>query len=266
MSSNEKFWLQDPMVLLKCRLLPTNVMTITEKLNALTRLIILTSIAMYLMNYEQYTMVIVFGLLLVVILHGFLPKEEFRSEITNTQALEKGIRSFVPGYDSRPHVPPTSSCWFNPDRGLLNAAFEITPPIQFNHYDDAKRSYMNAKYELTPLTDMDGFKDIWRSEPEMCGGYSMVPDPVTVFPVAAVDTPGQCNYIVRSKIDHLPISQTQNDLASTRPIAEEAYLNSMIDFRNGIMNEHIDRFTRERKHNCPDMKLYPGNAGAGGSI
>jgi hypothetical protein len=31
------------------------------------------------------------------------------------------------------------------------------------------------------------------------------------------------------------------------------------------MNEHIDRFRRERQHNCPDMKLNAFSAGSGGS-
>jgi hypothetical protein len=189
------------------------------------------------------------------------PPENF--EISSATALNTGIREFQPGVDSRPQGPDNKACWFDADLGLLNARLELTPPIQFNHYDDAKRSYMNAKYELTPLTDTNGFREIWRNEPEMCGSFTMVPNPETQFPVYDPESTGQCNYIVRSKIDHLPASQSSNGLVSLRAMAEQAFTTSAIDFRNGIMNEHIDRFRRERQHNCADMPLNTASAGSG---
>src|SRR3990172_9226201 len=153
------------------------------------------------------------------------------------------------------------ACGIDPSRDRLNAAYEITLPIQFNHHDDSKRSYMNAKYELTPLTDTPGFKDIWRAEPEDCGEFSMPPE--FVSPVSEI-YPGQCNYIVRSKVDHLPISQAQTNLIEARPIVEQSYSDDMLAFRSSIMNEHIDRFRRERQHNCADMRLNSFSAGSGG--
>lgn len=265
----EEFWLNDPQALFcSLNVIPTSDMTNAERLNALTRLLLLVTFGMYLLGYDQYLTVFILGIILIIVLYSYQMQENFQPEISESQALDKGIRQFDSSYDSQPHVknPNTDACWFNQDESLWNAAYEITPKIQFNHHDDSKRSYMNAKYELTPLTDTDGFKEIWRNEPGMCGGYSMVPDPLTTFPVDEPDNRGQCNYIVRSKIDHLPVSQAQNDLISTRPIAEKAYNDSVMEFRNGIMNEHIDRFRRERQHNCPDMKIGSVSAGAGGSI
>lgn len=266
-NTGEKFWLNDPKALLSnLNVLPNNEMTNSERLNALTRLLFIIVIALYFLDYDQYSTVLILGLFLIIILRCNSQQENFQPEISEQRALDTGIRSFDPSFDSRPHGSIDKPCWFDENNGFINAAYEVTPLLQFNHYDDSKRSYMNTKYELTPLTDTDGFRQIWRNEPEMCGGYSMVPDPLTQFPVDDPSSQGQCNYIVRSKIDHLPISQAQNDLISTRPIAETAFNQSVLDFRSSIMNEHIDRFRRERQHNCPDMKLGSVSAGAGGTI
>ncbi len=267
--NSEKFWLNDPKALFKnWDIIPDSDMTNAERLNTLTRLLLVITAGMYFLGYDQYFTVFALGVLLIIILRSNQPREYFTPEITERQALDQGIRGFDPSYDSQPHVanPATDACWFDQGVSLINADYEITPKIQFNHDDAAKRSYMNAKYELEPLVEADGFTQIWRTEPGMCGGYSMVPDPLTTFPVDDPDTRGQCNYIVRSAIDHLPISQAQNGLISTRPVAEAAYLQAALDFRNSIMNEHIDRFRRERQHNCPDMKLGSVSAGSGGSI
>jgi hypothetical protein len=262
---DDKFWLNDPKILFSSsNVIPNSDMSNTQKLNTLTRLLLIICIGLYAVGSEQYFTVLVFGLLLILILKYYNKTDEnFTPEIGNAEALKKGIRGFIPGYDSKPHGPANKACWFDENTDLLNAAYEIRPPLQFNHDEAAKRSYMNAKYELTPLTDTDGFKDIWRAEPEMQGWYNMIPDVQTEFPVYDELAQGQCNYIVRSKIDHLPISQSQNDLNSTRPVAEAAYMQSSIDFRNGLLNEHIDRFRRERQHNCADMPLNGGTAGSG---
>jgi len=264
--NKEKFWLNDPCVLISnLNFIPNAKMTNIEKLNALTRLLILISAGMFLLGYNHAFLVLALGILAILLLKSYLPTENF-GEVTNKQALDKGVRGFVPYYDAQPHVGPNQACWFDQGTDFWNAAFERTPMLQFNHDDAAKRSYMNAKYELTPLTDTDGFRQIWRNEPDFCGGFSMVPDPLTVFPVQQPEAQGECNYIVRSKIDHLPISQGQNDLISTRPIVEQAWNDQQSTFREQMIGQHIDFFTQRRKHNCPDMKLSAGTAGAGGSI
>ena len=76
--SNDTFWLNDPKVLFKTLdFIPTQTMTNPERLNALTRLLILITIGMYMMGYDQYFTVLVLGLLLIVILKSS-QKEGFR--------------------------------------------------------------------------------------------------------------------------------------------------------------------------------------------
>lgn len=269
MTDNNKFWMNDPKALFSSmNVIPNAEMTNAQRLNALTRLLILVVLGMYFLDYDQYLTVLVLGLILIVILRSYQPLEHFKPDITRQAALEKGVRGFMPGYDSRPQGPACDSCWFNSERDLLNATYEVTPKIQFNHFDDSKRSYMNAKYELEPLREAHGFTQIWRTEPDMCGGYSMVPDPLTVSPLSELshDATGECNYIVRSKIDHLRVDPATTNLSSLRSMAEADFLQHSIDQRNAIMNEHIDRFRRERQHNCPDMRLGRVAAGSGGTL
>lgn len=240
---DEKFWVQDPLVLFKLNIVPLASMNMIQKLNAATRLLVIVVIVLYILGYPEnyYLTLLGLGLTLIFIMYVNTKKEGFISDCGSE---------------------------YNPILNRLNAAYEVTPPIQFNPFNDEKRSYMNTSKELNPLMDEPGFKEIWRAEPEMMGSYSMVPDPETVFPVSGVtdDHPSQEHYIVRSKVDHLNISQSHTDLYSTRSLAEADYNQSMVDFRQGIMNEHEDRFIRERKHGCPDMKLMSTTGGGGSSI
>lgn len=62
----EKFWMQDPSVLItNIRLFPVSCMSFDEKLNALTRLAIIGSIAMYVAKYENW-LYFLLGSLLVI--------------------------------------------------------------------------------------------------------------------------------------------------------------------------------------------------------
>lgn len=264
---DEQFWMQDPKILFKnFDVIPKTTMSNNEKLNAMTRLLVVITIALYFMDYDSYLTVFIIGIFMILFLKNKQPVENFTAEVSNRQALNQGIRGFVPGYDSRPHVPQNAACWFDQNTDLINAKYEITPNIQFNHDNAAKRSYSNAKYELLPQTKTPGFDQIWRAEPAMQGNYTMTPDPFTQLPVQQPDESlYHENYIVRSKIDHLGLDQSRTNLNSVRGMAEDGYLQSVMQQRNAIMNDHIDRFRRERQHNCADMKLNRAAAGAGGA-
>lgn len=267
MEIENKFWLNDPSILLKkMEFIPNCEMNNAARLNALTRLLIVIVIILWLIDSDYTFITLGTGILLILMLRSQSPTEHFKPEISERKALESGIRGYDPYWDSRPHGAPNKACYFNADAGLLNALYEVTPAIQFNHYDDSKRSYSNAKYELTPLTQADGFTQIWRNEPSMCGGYSMIPNPLTQFPVEEPEQQGQCNYIFRTKIDHaVQNNGTHGGFQSLRAIAEQDWVDSQLEYRNGIMNEHIDRFRRERQHNCADMPLNAYSGGSGSS-
>lgn len=262
---DEKFWANDPCYLfMNSTLIPQPGMSLNERLNAATRLLLVLCLVGFLLNIKYTLVVLIIGLIAIFVSKMTSPSSGEGFEVSEKQALDQGIRQFAPSYDTRPHGPMDKACWIeNEDLDILNAKLQRTPLIQYNHFDDEKRSYMNAKYELTPLTDTNGFKDIWRGEPEMCGSFDMPPNPHTQFPVYDPETRGECNYIVRSKIDHLPASQSPNGLVAVRAMAEQDYNDSAMKFRNAIMNDHIDYFRRERQHNCADMPLNGMAAGSG---
>ena len=225
---NKQFWLNDPAELFRnFTIIPTENMPYPERLNTLTRLLLLVVLGLYLAGQKHYWLVLVLGLLLIIIFKGTRQQERF------------------------------GDCGVS----RLNAAYELTTPLQFNRFDDEKRSYANAQYELTPLYVDDGVAQRWRAEPETCGTFTMIPNENP--PVREPDCRGPPNYIVRSNIDHLPVSQTQTGLVQSRAIAEEAYKQSTLGFREGLIGEHVDRFRRERQHGCPDMKLNAFSAGSG---
>jgi len=278
--SSQKFWVENPCELFSnFNVVPQNDMSVNEKLNTIARLVIVISGVLYIIQrttdskkHNYNAMYILIGGLALTVAFKYMDtrqRENFASAASEERALANGVRSFDPSYDSFPQGPPNNMCWgADANTGILNAAYEITPNIQFNHYDDSKRSYMNAKYELNPLEQAEDFTQIWRNEPEWCGGYTMIPDERAEFPVEPEYEQGQPNYIVRSTVDTVPGigDQAFTNLHSIRAQAEAQFAESTMKFREGIMNEHIDRFRRERQHNCPGMKLSTGTAGAGGSI
>jgi hypothetical protein len=221
---------------------PTKNMTPIQQNNALLRLLILVSIVLYLLGFDNWLYILVGGLIILSILR--FNKESFSFPSTSNKCKD---------------------CWFDSNLGMINSKYELTPPIQFNHYDDSKRSYMNAKYELTPLQDTDGFNQIWRQDPSDCGYFSMVPDPLTVLDLPPDDSQqGQCNYIYRTKLPIDTFDEGQQGFAATRALAEDAYRNNTTQFRN-LIGEYRDRFNRERKHNCTDMSLNRASSGGGNS-
>lgn len=260
MNINEQFWLYDPLVLFKhFTLLPRGDMSKSEKFNAITRLLLLITIILFFIGCKEWYVVLIFGLLVIIFLDARGGPKPIEEHFTN--GYPESVRP-----NTRP-IPynPCGTCGYDPNIDTINRMYELTPAIQFNHDNEAKRSYMNAKYELDPLREAPGFTDIWRAEPGDCGEFNMIPDPETIFPEEGLDGddhPGQCNYIVRSKIDHLPIVQDgSNGLIAVRAQAEQAFNDNTALFRNTIQGEHSDHFLRERKHNCSDVRL--GRVGGG---
>ena len=278
MGEDNNCWTRNPKALFSnLNILPTRNMSNAEKLNCMTRLLIVVTIVLCLIGYKDYFVVFIGGIIVIVILSYYMEnqkkckEENFIPQITEKQALRDGVRGFDMDYDSLPHTAPNEPCSFNQDVGLWNMAYEVTPAIQFNHHNDSKRSYMNAKYELTPLTPAEGFTQIWRDEPEYHGYYDMPPNKKTIFPIGDndVDEPplSQENYLVRSKVDHLPlISDGFSNLNNVRPYVEQEFSRQNVDFRESMMGEYKDYFRERRQHNCADMPLNRVSAGNGGTL
>lgn len=241
----DKFWVKDFNVLFKnIEIIPTEDMSSNQKLNAITRLLLITVIGMYVLGYDQYITVLITGLIMILstyyygcggMIEGFAPK---RGEIV---------------------TDGNGNCEVSP-LARLNAKYEGTPFYEYNDDQASKRSYMNAKYEVTPLFVPSPFNELWRNEAEYCGEFTMIPDSYTMSSDEYQDNlpKSQVHYITRNAIDLLP-SQNQfsgfSSLQSAKYEAESDFMKSSTEFRENIMGEHMDRFMRERQHNCSDIKV-----------
>lgn len=235
--SNDTFWLNDPKVLFKTLdFIPTQTMTNPERLNALTRLLILITIGMYMMGYDQYFTVLVLGLLLIVILKSS-QKEGFRPR--------------------RGNHDPCHTCGFDSNMAYINTKYETSPQNQFSHLNDGLRSYTHAHYKLIPVDTPAPYREVWRKEPRWCNEFSQYPNTYNLIPN---DGPGfsqpdnKCHYEDREWIENTPTGRCNTGKQSAMPAIESAFMRDSMEFRNNIMGEYIDQFFLQRNYNCTDFK------------
>src|SRR3972149_3803431 len=75
---NKQFWLNDPAELFRnFTIIPTENMPYPERLNTLTRLLLLVVLGLYLAGQKHYWLVLVVGLLLIIIFKGTRQQERF---------------------------------------------------------------------------------------------------------------------------------------------------------------------------------------------
>jgi len=231
----QKFWLSDPAVLIRD---PTFVVTTSpvQRLNVLTRWLLVGAAVLWAMGYKHAFTILGFGILMIIFMSYRHQCETFSAH--------------------RGNVSPCGGCGYDSNTSMINAKYEVTPELQFNSDNASKRSYANAKYEVIPYHIAAPYREIWRNESNSTNPYSMIPDPYTVSPGATEqeEPKSQCHYISRSSIDNVAGVETNGGLVSIRPAVESAFMRDTLEFRNGIMGEHADRFMRERQHGCSDIR------------
>ena len=244
--SSSLFWTSDPSILIKNRqLIPDENMSLSETYNTYTRILIIVALLLWYNEYEYTMPVFIIGIILIVISYNNTSKKE-GFKFPNTEQI-------------------CNDCGFDPNLRQINAKYARTTPIQFTNDDSAKRSYANAKYELTPLEDTNGFRQIWRREPEDCGYFSMPPEPTTQLELQEEVPQGQANYIFRTTVDTHTFNDGMNGLNANKALVEQGFVDSTMQFRN-LIGEYQDKFNRDRKHNCGDMKLMNVSAGGGSTF
>lgn len=99
-SSSTKFWVEDPCILFTdMALFPTKNMTKAEKLNALTRLVIIIAIIMYVMKYEHWFTFLVISVIVIIVLNYSSRPENFeKKEISSDEDKNVEKFSIVPTY------------------------------------------------------------------------------------------------------------------------------------------------------------------------
>lgn len=243
----DPFWLNNPKVLFTTwDFIPTASMTNAERLNALTRLLILITIGMYFLGYEQYCTVLILGILLIVILRSS-QKENFRPR--------------------RGNHDPCHTCGFDSHMAYINSKYETSPQNQFSHINDGLRSYTHAHYKVIPVDVPAPYREVWRKEPRFCSEFSQYPNTYNIIPDVG-NSPAayryiqenfsqptnKCHYEDREWIDNTPTGLCPPPRQSAMPAIESAFMRDSMEFRNHIMGEYIDQFERQRQHNCVDFK------------
>lgn len=122
MASNEKFWTEDPCVILSnLKFLPTSDMTRDEKLNALTRLTLIVAGGLYWAKYEFWFTFLIIALLLIVLLKYAGVKEN------KDDGKDKDVEEFTltPTYASPDMHTTTLAPLFSEEWQIYPPAYDI---------------------------------------------------------------------------------------------------------------------------------------------
>jgi len=237
--NHEPFWLDDPFVLFRnLEFIPNKHMTQAERLNALTRLLIIITIGLYMYDMESYKTVLIVGILLILLLRNNDHAEHFsahRGQFNPCRSCGScGKDSYLPYIDQK---------------------YEVSPHNQYTHLNDGLRSYTHAKYRLIPIDTPAPLRQVWRNDSKWCNEYSDTPKGYTINKNPDMNIPQpKCYfeddlYVQNTQPCH--ITDTRKPGLTTR---QSAFNRDSNEFRNNIMGEYIDYFMRQRNHECEDYK------------
>lgn len=232
-------WLNNPKSLFdSIDIIPKQDMTNGERINTLTRLLLLIVFGMYLFNYDHYITVLVLGLICILVLN-------------NSQK-----EGFTP---RRGRHDPCNTCGFDSNMAYINTKYETTPQQQYTHVNDGLRSYTHAHYKVIPVDTPAPYREIWRREGRWCNEFSRYPDSYNIVPSTKnytyINQPeNKCHYEDREWVDNTPSGRCNNRKHSAMPAVQSAFMRDSMEFRNNIMGEYVDQFARQRNHQCVDFK------------
>ena len=243
---SDPFWLSNPNILFNnCDIIPTQKMSTSERLNALTRLLIITTIVLYFMEYEQTFTVFILGIFLIIILRN-VQKEGFTPR--------------------RGRFDPCHTCKGDSRSAYINTKYETTPIDQHTHENEGINSYTHAHYKVIPQYVPAPYRKVWRNEPKFCSEFSQYPKSYNIIPQVG-GSPEADNYMNENFnapsprghfedeewVDNTPTS-SQPQKHSVSPAVQSAFMRDSMQFRNNIMGEYIDQFERQRNHLCTNFK------------
>lgn len=148
MSENEKFFVDDPCVLFtNIRLFPLAGMTKDEKLNALARLSIAISIALYFFQYEHWLTFLISAILIVVLMKYASTKDQ--KDTTGQKETVKEDFTLVPTYASPDLQTTTVAPLFAEEWQIYPPAYDLyvnTPPAVKFEEPLMPQNYPYAQY------------------------------------------------------------------------------------------------------------------------
>lgn len=247
--SNDLFWIYNPAILFSnLDLLPSPNMSHSERLNSLTRLLLLITSIMYFMGYDEYFTVLMLGLLLIIIL----------------KSIQDDNENFTP---RRGNHDPCHTCGFDSQLPYINTKYETSPIDQYNHTNDGLRSYTHAHFNVKPLDTPAPFRQIWRNESRWCNEYTQYPNTYNIIPqtygspladdymTKTFSQPSnKCNFDNQFWIDNTPSNNCDNRKFSVSPAIQSAFMRDSLNFRNNVMGDYIDQIQSQRNYKCQSFK------------
>ncbi len=108
-SAHERFWAEDPSVLLKSPcIFPTSSMDPVEKLNALTRLSVIVAAILWYLDYKHWPTILLASLLAITIVRCNRKKREQFTIVPTFNGTDLGQTSVAPLYAEEWQIPPPS--------------------------------------------------------------------------------------------------------------------------------------------------------------
>jgi len=234
---SDNFWLSDPTILYKEQdIFPRKDMTNTQRLNSLTRLLILISLVLLLFNPTIALSVFGLGIIMILLLRGNHKTEHFGPH--------------------RGNHDPCHTCGMDSTMAYINTKYETTPLNQSSPAIDHPRSWTKFKYLVKPLYVPPAMSDVWRNEPRYCNEFSQFPTPYTISKKSSINnlpTP-KCQHERDQYVYLGPENQCAPPKVSAMPAIQSAFMRDSLTFRNNIMGEIVDQFERQRQHNCVGFK------------
>lgn len=110
MASSTKFWIEDPCILLTdFKIVPTNKMTLEEKMNAMTRLIIILTVVLYFIKFQYWLAFAAISIVSIIIYYASKKEKKVEEPFTVTPTYVSGDFSQTvvsPTYSEEWQIPP----------------------------------------------------------------------------------------------------------------------------------------------------------------
>lgn len=226
MTTPQKFWLNDPCVLLSdFAILPTQEMTKAEKMNALTRLALIVAGCMYFSKYKHWKTFLVCSILLIILLFFGTPESKVKPSLLSSSGEqgdqgEASEEDFVENFSI---VPTYLGTDFN--QTIVSPTFSEEwqiPPPAYDQYTQAPYTGAEKDTFEMPLTP--------QSYP-----YGQYMTTTNLLP--------SDEYYI-----HMGCGGTQN----AREYANSTFLRNDLAFRENMMRLHKKSLARRFRHNTQD--------------
>jgi hypothetical protein len=225
MSANsDKFWVEDPCVLFtNLEFFPVKNMTKSEKLNALTRLVIIVSLLLYVMENEQWFVFLTLSMLIIIIMNYQGEQEKFKKSKLSTK-------------EEKPEK----------EAETVLENFSITP------------TYSGSDFQQTIVAPT--FAEEWQIPPPAYDIYTQIPypNPENQSAFEAPLTPqsypyGQ--YLTKTNLlpsDEYYINQGCGGAKTAREYQNSNFLRHDLAHRENMSRIHKKKLDRRFRHNCHD--------------